>query len=433
MLLVTSIEMGRILPRLIRRPRDIIAGPVTVPGLPGTRPGFIGGDPAPWTPQAYFAWADRGVEPMPWTEGCDLLLAPNPLPGWETESLLETLGRLQPESPVALYERDLPLLPNVQILGGADEDGWSFPTAAYAMQACRAAVAQAGRGFAEVFLLYPAWRMRALLRGHRRAESRPMRGGSPESRRLLSLILDHRRSLEALQVRADRRIGLPAADRVAVVVAHFDDETLGMGAALGAARDAGAEIRVIWLTDGSAGVPSVSPEESARIRHEEARAALGVLEVDDLHFLDLPETALTSRGPWIKTLEGLLRDFEPDRLHTIWFGDNNADHYEIARILEKAWPKSWLDRQVAVAGLWTPGAPEQMVAMDEATRARKDRMAQCHASQMAVVDYLRGDYGLSTWNAEGTDAPWAEAHLLRSMGEYLGAFRTSGARKRIWL
>lgn len=102
----------------------------------------------------------------------------------------------------------------------------------------------------------------------------------------------------ALVGKAMRRPGAPVPQRLLVIAPHPDDETLGCGAAIARARAAGAEVRVVVVTDGrfshrSAVIP---PERLAEIRAGECRAACAELDVpaDGVTELGLLEGTLWS-------------------------------------------------------------------------------------------------------------------------------------------
>jgi LmbE family N-acetylglucosaminyl deacetylase len=80
-----------------------------------------------------------------------------------------------------------------------------------------------------------------------------------------------------------------ALGRSAIVFApHQDDEVLGCGGTIIRKRRAGADVAVVFLTDGSASHPSLmSAEDMRRLRAEEARAACGILGVASEHVLFL--------------------------------------------------------------------------------------------------------------------------------------------------
>ena len=297
--------MGRLLPCPLGRPKDLLVEPVVANSLPGSRPGFSGGDPAPDIPGTLELLRGRGAEAMPWTSECDLLLAPYPEPGEQADWLLEHLRRLPATYPVALYERDAPILANV-IVDGVEEDPESSPQAG--LRAFRAAFRHAGAGAAEGLVLLPARRLGWLLRGSFFAQSAPGAAGSLQNRRYLAHLLDHQRSLMVLANQADGP--LPTGGRTLALAPHFDDESLLYGAALAAGVEAGAEVRLVWLTDGAA-----DPGVAAARRREEAQEAASELGITDLHDLGAPETRLRAQGRWSGDLRRLIADFQPDRIH----------------------------------------------------------------------------------------------------------------------
>lgn len=401
--------------------------------LPGERPGFTAGDPRDWIPGALATLEQAGKPALPWTSECDFLFAPYPLPGRETEVLLELLAGLHADYPVALYERDVPLLPNLLVPSGTEDRGHDFATPAAGLRAYRSAFRQRGRGGAEAFVLLPARRLAGVLRGSFLGEIHPGPGGSLQNRRFLALALDHQRSLHLLP-QGLRAAGPEPAGRVAVVMPHFDDDVIQCGGALLAARAAGAEVRMIWMTDGARGIPAAGPEESARVRREEAEAAMGRLGIADLHFLEAPETRLERRGPWTARLRRLLREFQPDRVHTVWWADNNVDHFETNRVLRAAWPRELDGAEIAASGFWTPILGNRCLPLTPEVRRVKDAALAAYASQIAEVDYLRVERGLSRWY--GREEPgecYAEEFLCLPAAEYWQRYRASGASRRWFL
>lgn len=371
---------------------------------------------------------------MPWTEGHDLLIAPYPAPGPETDSLLGILQDLSDGFRVALYERDIPVWPNLLLKSGPEETSLEFADAARGLRGYRSAFRHVGRGGSEAFLVLPAGRLRHLLQGSWRADFRPDRSDVHQYRHHLATALDYQRSLKQLQPKLDTPQGaFRPSERVAVVMPHFDDDVLQCGAAIGQAVAAGCEVRMIWLTDGRKGISTVSEEESARIRHEEAKRAMDILGVQDLHFLDAPETRLVGRGPWTSALHDLLRDFRPTRVHTTWWADNNLDHFEANRVLQRAWPRELEGVEIAASGLWQPLPLATGLPLDAEMRALKDEAVRAYPSQITEVDYLRVDRALSTWYARDMEAQWAESYWRLPAADYWAAFQRSGAGKRLFL
>lgn len=392
--------------------------------LPGGRPGFSGGDPAPAIPGTLELLRARGAEPFPWTAECDLLLAPYPAPGEQTQWLLDHLRRLPLAYPVALYERDTPVLPNL-LVAGLEED--PEDSALAGLRAYRSAFRHAGRGAAEALVLLPARRLMWLLRGSFLAEGTPGSGSSLQNRRFLAHALDHQRSLMLLADIVDRP--LETVGRTLVLAPHFDDESLLFGAAIAAATAAGSEVRLVWLTDGAAGIPGQTGPAAGAVRRAEAEGAAAELGVGDLHFLDAPETGLRARGPWTGTLRRLIADFQPERIHLPWWGDGHVDHFETNRVLLAALPRAQRCVEIAAGAFWTPLPSGASLPHS----AAKDRALGCHRSQLATVDYHRAGRGLSRWNAR--DLPGvahAERHLLLPAPDYLRRYRLSGASRRCY-
>jgi len=418
--------MGRILPLFLRRPSNLISVPAAE-GLPAARrAGFLQGDPAPWIPATLARLA-----PLPWSDDCDLLLVPAPRPGAETAGLLEILGGLPPDLPVALYERDWPLWPNLLVHDGGADRSHDFATPGAGLRAYRSAFRHGGRGQAEALCLLPAARLGALLRLEARAARRP-RGGPLLNRRHLATALDFQRSL-ALCAEAPGTRALAPARRLAVIAPHFDDDVIQAGGAILAALAAGAEVRVIWMTDGARGLPAAGPAESTRVRKEEARAAMSLLGVKDFHFLDAPEERVSARGPWIGALRRLLEEFAPERTHVVWWADNHVDHYETSRALRAAWPRALAGSRIAAAGTWAPLPGQALLPLAPEARRRKDAAIGAYRSQIALVDYLRAERGLTRWQArDRQDAEHAECYWELPAESYFAAFRRSGADRRIW-
>jgi LmbE family N-acetylglucosaminyl deacetylase len=420
--------MGRFFPTILRRPANLISVAATSGLPPARRAGFLHGDPGPWIPVTL-----ARLQPLPWSDACDLLLAPAPRPGPETVSLLGILDRLPSLLPVALYEKDWPVWPNLVLHDGGAEHGRDFASPADGLRAYRSALRHGGVGFAEALQLLPARRTADLLRGSARALRGTARGSPLENRRFLATALDHQRSAELLAGIPGARQLAPAR-RIALIAPHFDDDVIQAGGAIAAARAVGAEVRVIWLTDGAQGIHGAAPGVAARVRKEEARAAMHALDVGDLHFLDAPETRLRVRGPWTGRLRALLEEFAPERTHVVWWADNHVDHYECNRVLRAAWPRVLGGASIAATGTWAPIPAGAAFPLTPAQRARKDAALGAYVSQLHEVDYLRMERGLTHWQArDAAGAQFAERHWEMPADAYFAAFRRSGSDRRFWL
>lgn len=126
--------------------------------------------------------------------------------------------------------------------------------------------------------------------------------------------------------------------RVAVVVAHPDDDTYGVGASLALHADEGLEVTAIITTSGEAGLIAdetlATRSSLAEVREREDAAAWRALGFEpDLHFLRYPDGGVEDvpRGELVGRYVEILRSAAPDVVIT--FGPEgvtgHADHVAV--------------------------------------------------------------------------------------------------------
>jgi LmbE family N-acetylglucosaminyl deacetylase len=121
---------------------------------------------------------------------------------------------------------------------------------------------------------------------------------------------------------------LPDVKRVLVLAAHPDDETLGCGGTILLHKKAGAEVRVIMLTDGSR--VNVNADDVKGIRRTEAGEAANILGIDKVFFFDIPDMELKDRSNMKRARERvfeLVHDFNPELVYAPSPLDFHPDHY----------------------------------------------------------------------------------------------------------
>lgn len=122
--------------------------------------------------------------------------------------------------------------------------------------------------------------------------------------------------------------------RVAVIVAHADDEVLGCGGALKRHTLAGDEVWTIVLADGEtsryADAASAVPEIKTRVaqRTDAAQKASAILGVQHTHVHEFPDNRLDTRPllEIVRVVENHINDIGPDTVYTHHAGDVNVDH-----------------------------------------------------------------------------------------------------------
>ena len=141
--------------------------------------------------------------------------------------------------------------------------------------------------------------------------------------------------------------------RLLLLAPHPDDESLACGVLLQRAREAGARIRVAYVTDGENNpwpqralerkwrLDSADRQRWGEIRRGEAIAALGVLGVDrsEVQFLGLPDQGLTrlllsGSEEMEQQLAECIRQCLPTHILVPDLADTHPDHSAISLVLE---------------------------------------------------------------------------------------------------
>lgn len=214
----------------------------------------------------------------------------------------------------------------------------------------------------------------------------------------MSVAFDHRDTgtLEAeWQRRAPWRDASPLAldvERVVVVAAHPDDETLGAAGLIATAHERGIPVTVLVLTDGEGSHPG-SPTIAAERRAECARA-LGALGDAPVRFAGLPDGGLRECRARVRDqIAAALAEASDARtlLAAPWWGDGHRDHHiagetalrfggaDVRVVGYPIWMWHWAQPDGVDATDWRtlPLAPGAQRAKDTAVRA--------HASQLAAA------------------------------------------------
>jgi LmbE family N-acetylglucosaminyl deacetylase len=109
-------------------------------------------------------------------------------------------------------------------------------------------------------------------------------------------------------------VPLPIPERALAIGAHPDDIEFGAGATLARWADAGCEVTMLVVTDGSKGTwdPSVSPADLAKTRTAEQQAAAAALGVDSVLHLDEIDGELEYTMDLRKEMCRQIRILKPD-------------------------------------------------------------------------------------------------------------------------
>lgn len=128
-------------------------------------------------------------------------------------------------------------------------------------------------------------------------------------------------------------------DRALVVVAHPDDMEYGGSGAVARWTGQGRHVAYVLVTRGEAGIDTLPPDECARVREAEQRAACAAVGVSVVEFLDHPDGLIEYGIPLRRDIAGAIRRHRPELLvisnhRETWPGGdvlNMADHVHTGR------------------------------------------------------------------------------------------------------
>lgn len=215
------------------------------------------------------------------------------------------------------------------------------------------------------------------------------------------------------KVTLDKFPEITANDRILVVAPHIDDEIISAGGLIQKAKSVGAQVKVVYLTNGDNNIYSIigenknlkiNPGEFIKLgeqRMNEARAATQILGLkeEDLYFLGYPDgglslmlnkfytTPYTSRGtkfnynPYEKTykkeqlytganvvsdLEEIISGFNPTIIIVPHPRDQHPDHWATFQFIEKALKEKKFQTKIfAYLVHYKAYPPEHKLKMDE--------------------------------------------------------------------
>lgn len=207
----------------------------------------------------------------------------------------------------------------------------------------------------------------------------------------------------------------PLLGRTMVLVAHPDDESVGCGVLLQRMRngivvfatDGGPTDRYFWGEYGTR-------EAYVELREREARDALGIVGIREVHYLAGPDgrriqdqEAFRCLPTAFASLKQLVDELKPQALLTLAYEGGHPDHDScsvLAHALQSerklpVWEVPLYHRSTDGTGvhqefLPREGARDEDVASIEATPdelARKRRMVEAYASQPGIVNAFKLD------------------------------------------
>jgi LmbE family N-acetylglucosaminyl deacetylase len=144
-------------------------------------------------------------------------------------------------------------------------------------------------------------------------------------------------------------------NRILVFAAHQDDETIGCGASLKKWSSAGAQIRVVFMTNGNTGVDQTNNyncENITQTRMQEALAVSKILDISEISTLDIPCQSVTNDQSTFHKIVKEIREFKPNLVLTHAQHDKHRDHYRTFQIVKEACWKAQEDIHAELGEVW---------------------------------------------------------------------------------
>ncbi len=200
------------------------------------------------------------------------------------------------------------------------------------------------------------------------------------------------------------------ARRICIVAPHPDDESLLFGGVILKHRQEGAEVSIVWMTDGEGGGDS-------EIRKAEAGKAAAFLGVREFSFLGYPDGNVRScESDAIRRLVKWFESTRPEVVYTSSPDDWHRDHTATARIVSLAAVSSKVPQLIAFGEFYRPIRPNLIVNISPFADAKK-KACKIHKSQLKVHDYSKVAMGLNSYRGlllEGKDH-FAEAYYVTQL------------------
>lgn len=193
---------------------------------------------------------------------------------------------------------------------------------------------------------------------------------------------------------------------------HPDDIEFGCGGTVAKLASEGNEIVFVVVTNGDQGSLTVSQDELAKTRQDEARKSAKVLGVKNIEFLNLRD-GLT----WFKFKEklqliSLIRKYKPDTIFTHASSDHHPDHEIVHKIT--------MDSIKTAAGPWFKEAKGGAHQVSNIFGYEVWNPINQYQMSIDITPYFEiKDAALSEHKSQVQDYPYTEA--VKGLAQYRGS------------
>ncbi|GFZ30880.1 diacetylchitobiose deacetylase [Clostridium zeae] len=218
---------------------------------------------------------------------------------------------------------------------------------------------------------------------------------------------------------------LPSISKALIVAPHMDDDIVGCGGTIHRIGQAGAEVSVLYLTNGCRGNSNMQYDEQlGNVRRLEAEKAFHYITGErfkNLFYMDICDECVSKHLEETDDLKKILMKDEYDAIFVPYVLDIHPDHraanYLLTNVLEK------IDKKITIYfyEVWVPLIPNLIVDIT-ASFSEKCNAMKMHESQMATKNYIKMISCLNGYRANFADRDemlYAEAFYKCSIDEYI--------------
>lgn len=194
-------------------------------------------------------------------------------------------------------------------------------------------------------------------------------------------------------------------DRIVVIAAHPDDESLGAAGLIATASARGIPVDLLVVTDGEGSHPASpthTPAVLGLLRRRELLEAVDRVGLTSAPvFLGLPDGGTDGYRDAIASVLHETLDRAPVARVLVlspWRGDGHRDHRVVGEIAEEVCAQRGIRSRAFPIWLWhwgggddVPWARAERLSLDAAARAAKTRALDAHASQLEPLSRAPGD------------------------------------------
>jgi len=184
-----------------------------------------------------------------------------------------------------------------------------------------------------------------------------------------------------------KSLDLPQDANILVIAPHSDDECFGCGGTLALLKQKDCNIKVVIMTDGSKGDPlNYANGNVINCRQKESIAALNILGIDDIVFLDETDGNFQYTTEIAKKLSLILDDFVADWIFLPSTLDYHRDHIAVSLSVLNVWQQRGYRERVFLYEIWEP-VPATWIVNVSKVVALKQQAMQCYQLPLKYGDY----------------------------------------------